>query len=229
MATTNQWPLARAKAKLSELVEEAVNAGPQVITRNGKQKVAVVKFEEFERLTTPKQSFGEFLLNSPLRGTGIRSETQGQGKAGKVLSFLLDTNVLSETAKPFPHPAVHRWILQYGEQLYLSAMTVTELRSGIELMPSGQRKRRLDAWFSGPLMSEFGSRILPMDTIVAEQGRTVLRHRKVERTQSRLGRCSHRRHSRGPRLDSGNSQCKALSRDGNPDLRPVFCRPLIAF
>jgi len=65
------WAVAEAKAKFSEVVEQALSEGPQEITRNGKQAVTVIATKELERLRQPKQSLAEFLLNSPLRGSGL--------------------------------------------------------------------------------------------------------------------------------------------------------------
>jgi prevent-host-death family protein len=69
-ASGGAWTLAGAKARLSELVERA-QAGPQVITRNGKPSAVVVSVEEWERKTARKGTLAEFLLASPLRGTDL--------------------------------------------------------------------------------------------------------------------------------------------------------------
>src|SRR5690606_29530520 len=61
------WTVARAKAKLSEVMERAQLA-PQTITRNGKPSVVVVSAEEWQRKTGRRGSLAEFLLASPLRG-----------------------------------------------------------------------------------------------------------------------------------------------------------------
>lgn len=66
-----QWAVAEAKAKFSELLDEAERHGPQVILRHGKRKGIVVSPEEWDRYTKPKQNLADFLLNSPLRGSGI--------------------------------------------------------------------------------------------------------------------------------------------------------------
>jgi prevent-host-death family protein len=78
------WAVAEAKAKFSEVVEQALSEGPQVITRNGKQAVTVIATEELERLRKPKQSFAEFLLNSPLRGSGLKIPKRNRWKARPV-------------------------------------------------------------------------------------------------------------------------------------------------
>jgi prevent-host-death family protein len=65
---TNSWPLAEAKAKLSEVVDKTLRSGPQEITRHGKRLVVVVDAEVWDRQTRPKESLAEFFHNSPLRG-----------------------------------------------------------------------------------------------------------------------------------------------------------------
>ena len=61
------WTLAGAKARLSEVVDRA-QAGPQIITRNGRPTAIVVSVAEWERKTVRKGTLAEFLLSSPLRG-----------------------------------------------------------------------------------------------------------------------------------------------------------------
>jgi prevent-host-death family protein len=78
------WAVAEAKAKFSEVVEQALNKGPQEITRNGKQAVTVIATEELERLRKPKRSLSEFLLNSPLRGSGLKIPKRTKWKARPV-------------------------------------------------------------------------------------------------------------------------------------------------
>jgi prevent-host-death family protein len=68
--TGSAWTLAGAKARLSELVDRA-QAGPQVITRNGKPRAVVVSAEEWARKTARKGTLAEFLLASPLRGSDL--------------------------------------------------------------------------------------------------------------------------------------------------------------
>lgn len=72
MATTGQsWGVAQAKAHLSELIEQAIESGPQTITRSGKKAVVVVAAEEWERKTHRKGNLAEFLGSSPLRDSGL--------------------------------------------------------------------------------------------------------------------------------------------------------------
>lgn len=69
----SSWTLARAKARLSEVVERA-QSEPQTITRNGKPSVMIVSVEEWARKTSRKGTLADFLLNSPLRGVEIDVE-----------------------------------------------------------------------------------------------------------------------------------------------------------
>ena len=68
------WQLQEAKNKLSEVVKEARNSGPQVITVRGDEAAVVISIEEFRRLTQSKERLGDFLLNSPLHDSGLEIE-----------------------------------------------------------------------------------------------------------------------------------------------------------
>jgi prevent-host-death family protein len=72
--TPDTWTLAGAKARLSEVVDRAWQAGPQVITRNGRPSAVIVSVEEWERKTVRKGTLAEFLLASPLRGAELDTE-----------------------------------------------------------------------------------------------------------------------------------------------------------
>jgi predicted nucleic acid-binding protein len=91
------------------------------------------------------------------------------------LSYLLDTNVISEWVRPRPDAGVITWLAEVDEdRVYLSVVTLAELRHGIERMDDGSRKRRLDSWLSDELPLRFESRVLPIDEDVADAwGRIV--------------------------------------------------------
>ena len=59
------WQMQEAKQKLSEVVDRAVEDGPQTITRHGVDVVVVVAIDEYRRLTDSKPSFAEYLLSGP--------------------------------------------------------------------------------------------------------------------------------------------------------------------
>jgi len=71
VAMKHLWSVAAAKARFSELIEKAANEGPQTVTRNGRPTAVLVSVEEWERRTARKGTFADFLINSPLRGSGI--------------------------------------------------------------------------------------------------------------------------------------------------------------
>jgi predicted nucleic acid-binding protein len=78
--------------------------------------------------------------------------------------ILLDTNVISEAWKPVPDPRVLAWIdAQAIDTLYLSAVTVAELRFGIAAMPVGKRRETLDRRLEQEVLHLFESRVVPFD------------------------------------------------------------------
>jgi prevent-host-death family protein len=62
------WKLQDAKAKFSQLVEDALKIGPQYVTRRGKKTVVVLSAEKYEKLISKKPSFKNFLLSCPKIG-----------------------------------------------------------------------------------------------------------------------------------------------------------------
>jgi prevent-host-death family protein len=69
---TNTWPLAEAKAKLSEIIERAEKSGPQVITKHGREVAQIsVRNERLSDNAPKRMPLGDFLMNSPLRGSGL--------------------------------------------------------------------------------------------------------------------------------------------------------------
>lgn len=84
------------------------------------------------------------------------------------MSFLLDTNVVSEWTKPRPNPGLLAWLAAIDEdRVFLSVVTIAELRRGVEGLASGERRRRLHDWLQQDLSSRFESRILPIDAQIA--------------------------------------------------------------
>jgi toxin FitB len=91
--------------------------------------------------------------------------------------FLLDTNVVSEPSKPRPDPGVLAWLAASNEDdLYLSSITITELRYGIEKLAAGKRRLQLDAWVQRELTSRFEGRILSIDAEVADTCGRLMAH-----------------------------------------------------
>jgi len=85
------------------------------------------------------------------------------------LSFLLDTNVVSEWVKPEPDPQVIAWLKDVDEDLvFLSVTSLAEIRRGIELMSPGRRRDRLAEWLAEDLPARFAGRLLDIDSRIAE-------------------------------------------------------------
>ena len=83
--------------------------------------------------------------------------------------ILVDTNVISETLRQQPDPAVVRWMdAQSIETLYLSAVTVAELRYGIAVLPEGRKRQVLHNGLEQSVLPLFEGRILPFDGATAE-------------------------------------------------------------
>ncbi len=93
------------------------------------------------------------------------------------MSFLLDTTVVSEWMKPLPNPSVIRWLAEVDEdRVYLSVMTLAELRYGTERLASGARKSRLEGWLHEELLLRFEGRLLVIETAIADAwGRVMSR------------------------------------------------------
>ena len=83
------------------------------------------------------------------------------------MKFILDTNVLSEYTKKEPVKAVVQWLDSIPDtELFVSALTLGELKHGIENLPAGKKKRDLILWFNN-LHEALDDRILPVDQEVA--------------------------------------------------------------
>ena len=66
-----EWQLQEAKNKLSQVINQAINLEPQVITLRGKEVVVVLSVDEYRRLIQPKKDLVAFLADSPLRGVEL--------------------------------------------------------------------------------------------------------------------------------------------------------------
>lgn len=97
--------------------------------------------------------------------------------------FLLDTNAISEWVKPAPDAGLVEWLTDSEEDsVFLSVITLAELRDGIERLQEGRRRMRLDEWLRDEVPQRFAGRILGVDERVADAwGRLVARQRAVGR------------------------------------------------
>jgi hypothetical protein len=82
--------------------------------------------------------------------------------------ILLDTNVISEFMKPNPDIRVDAWLAaQPAMECFLTAVTESELRYGIEILPQGQRRQQFQLAIEAMLAEDFAGKILPFDTKAA--------------------------------------------------------------
>lgn len=74
-----EWGIAEAKARFSEMIDRALSDGPQTITRNGRRTVIVVSADEWARRGRRQGSLADFFASSPLRGSDLRIERPQDG------------------------------------------------------------------------------------------------------------------------------------------------------
>ena len=85
------------------------------------------------------------------------------------MSFLLDTNAVSEWVKPRPNPGLFGWMESADEdRIFISVVSLAELHYGVERMAAGRRRSRLAQWLQHELPLRFEGRILPVDDAVAD-------------------------------------------------------------
>lgn len=88
--------------------------------------------------------------------------------------IVADTNVVSELMKPSPNPTVRDWVhARSPGELYTTAITLAEIRYGIERLPSGHRKELLRTT-AGEVFAAFTDQILPFDAAAAVQYASIV-------------------------------------------------------
>ena len=84
--------------------------------------------------------------------------------------FLLDTNCISEVVRVHPEPRVLSWLGAAEESLlYLSVLTLGEIRKGVATLTQGRRRTLLETWLEVELQARFTGRILSIDVAVADR------------------------------------------------------------
>jgi len=98
------------------------------------------------------------------------------------MRYLLDTNIISDVTKPTPSVALLAWMAeQADEDLFISSLTLAEIRRGVIEKPAGRRRKQLEAWFSGPEGPQalFAGRVLPFDEKAAFVWATLMADGKM--------------------------------------------------
>jgi antitoxin Phd len=83
---STQWQLQEAKNRLSDVVKQAIQNGPQLITLRGEPAVVVLSVREFRELTEPKESLSAFFRSSPLYGVDLEIE-RDRGDFGREIEL----------------------------------------------------------------------------------------------------------------------------------------------
>ena len=84
------------------------------------------------------------------------------------MNYLFDTCVISEVIRPKPAAKVLRWLEQIpNDRIYLSVLTLGELRKGILRLNDSRKAHRLQTWLDTDVRARFQNRILPIDAEVA--------------------------------------------------------------
>lgn len=84
--------------------------------------------------------------------------------------FLVDTNVVSEMIRPVPDATVVDWCrATKKEQLFLSVVSLGEIRKGLTIMPAGSRRDQIEKTINTLVPEWFSGRILPMSQAIAER------------------------------------------------------------
>jgi len=97
--------------------------------------------------------------------------------------WLIDTNIVSEWVKARPDPGVVGWLDEADEdRVFLSVISLAEIRFGVERLAPGRRRSRLDEWLRKELPERFERRVVPVDEEVAEAcGRLLAQSRQAGR------------------------------------------------
>ena len=84
--------------------------------------------------------------------------------------FLLDTNCISELVRTKPEPRVLDWMEAADEtMLYLSVLTVGEIRKRVAALLQSKRRTHLESWLQIELQARFAGRIVPIDSAIADR------------------------------------------------------------
>jgi predicted nucleic acid-binding protein len=99
-----------------------------------------------------------------------------------VTSYLLDTNVLSELRRPKPDARVRAFVAaQPLERLYVSSVSLAELRFGIEAVAEPKRRTELNAWLTNRVRPMFGKRVIEVSEDVMFAWRVLVEHGRKQR------------------------------------------------
>lgn len=97
--------------------------------------------------------------------------------------YLLDTNVVSELIRVRPESKVVSWFQATSEELlYLSVLTIGEIRKGIDSLPRSNKRALLESWLANDLVLRFAGRILEVNLDIAERWGLISAQAKIAGT-----------------------------------------------
>jgi predicted nucleic acid-binding protein len=97
-----------------------------------------------------------------------------------VSGYLLDTNVISELVKLRPEAKVVSWVQTTSEELlYLSVLTIGEIRNGIDSLPRSNKRGLLESWLANDLVLRFAGRILQVNLEIADRWGIISARAKI--------------------------------------------------
>ena len=97
--------------------------------------------------------------------------------------ILLDTNVISALMRRRPDPIIVAWLdARAAESIWTSAVTVFEIRFGIELLSPGRKRNALEAAFEAMLRDDLGGRVADFDSAAADEAARLAARRQRGRT-----------------------------------------------
>ena len=95
--------------------------------------------------------------------------------------FLLNTNTISGLVSIKPHQSVLDWMDAADEnRLFLSVMTLGEIRQGVAALPQSKKRTRLETWLDVDLQLRFAGRILAIDSAVADRWGWIMAQAQVK-------------------------------------------------
>lgn len=104
------------------------------------------------------------------------------------MASLLDTDVLLQRVKALPDNRVVGWLSRIAqEETFLSVITLQEVREGIERMPEGRKRSRLQSWLEEEVLASYADRILAIDAKVADVCGQILGSREVKAFHHEVG------------------------------------------
>lgn len=122
------------------------------------------------------------------------------------MSYLLDTNIVSETVRRNPNKAVISWLDQIpAEALFVSVLALGEIRKGIEALSDRRRREKLRLWLEHDLPAWFEDRMLPVDLAVADRWGRLARRGRPASPHHRQPSCCD---SVAPRVAAGDAECR---------------------